>query len=564
MSTKCYSDRTILSILNANEDTVNVSSGEICTIENSIEYGIFHKKNYFKNNDDIDPLIGNTRNEKDFKYSLCYLDNENSNISYNNCVLSTANPWMTADDNNKLCILPDNILFPKELKKVFDENTSNYIFKKPDVLFRYIHDGDIDNKLCEEKWYDWFSIPDYHIGNKNFYNTDDDKCYNKCLSNYIPIATKTDTIDRQICVSKDEYMNGIYKGLLPYTPFALIFLLGCIKDNLIDYYLEIFKKKLSDRETYDIDIELYNHVLENKDTQNNIYLFANNEIKKYRDDLIFLPISSNNILVPKEDGNDNYDMATLIFTYYMCKKVHDILNDGLAYNKWKLELLAVNGYSNLSDWRLNKQIILFKRASNILFNNKSDYSKNSILYKLNYNSDVIRLPFEFDLNHNDELVLSYSENPAYNSKDSEKIGTTALHESTLKTTLDETEDSRRKYSSPKVIYISHQEDEKVIDEKNTYNNIVDKPLLTLYIIGHVVYVILILCVIFIILYYIYSLFKKQLNIILNIYFLVVDYIYCYVTELQRYKIIFLEHSINNISNNNANLERLSIRINSPK
>lgn len=551
MSKKCYSDRTIQSIINANDDVVNVSSGEICTIENSIEYGIFHKKNYFKNNDDIDPLIGNVRNEKDFKYSLCHLDNENSNISYNNCVLSTSNPWMTSDDNSKLCILPDNIIFPKELEKVFDNNTSNYIFKKPDVLFRYIHDEDNENKLCEEKWYEWFSIPDYHLGNKNFYNTDDDKCYSKCMTNYLPVSIKTDTIDRQICVLKDEYMNGIYKGFIHYKPIALIFLLGSTKDDLINYYLEIFKKKLSDRDTFDIDIELYDHVLENNNTQNNIYQFANNEIKIYRDELILLPISSNNILVPNNTTPNNEDVSTLIFAYNMCKKIHDILNDGLAYNKWKLDLLSANGYTDLSDWRLNKQIILFKKASNILFNNQSDYSKKSILYKINYKSDIIRLPFEFDLNHNEETLLSYSENPAYNSKATEDFGSTILHQSTLKTTLYETGDNRRKKNSdiknPSIL--SEDEDEKVISEKSTYNTIVYKPLFILYFIYHICFVIMILCIISLFIYIIYIIFQREINVLLNLYFLVFNYFYYKFLLNDNYDIQYINYLIKNVNNN---------------
>jgi hypothetical protein len=575
MSKKCYSERTIQNILNTDEETVNVSSGEICTIENSIEYGIFHKKNYFKNNDDIDPLIGNKRNTDIFKYSLCDLDKTDTKIAYNNCVLSTGNPWMTADDNNKLCILPDSILFPKELKKKYNSNTSNYILEKPSIIFRYINDSDSENKLCEDKWYEWFSIPDFYLGNKNFYNIDDDKCYSKCKMNYIPVAVKNDTtnnIAKQMCISKKEYNNGLYSGNLPYIPIALIFLLGCTKDYLIDYYLLIFKTRLSNKTNFDIDIEIYNNVLEDKDTQNNIYIAAKNDIKKYRDEFILLPIDSTNIVIPSDDvkqiSNNFMDKSILMFAYDMCKKIYDDLKDGLAYNKWKIELLYVNGYTDLYDWRLNKQIVLFKKASNILFNGKSDYSKNSVLYTLNYNSDTIRIPFEFDLNHSDELQLSYSPNPAYNGSESEKLASSQLYKGTLKSTLDTPVDSRRtsiqttnandasvtSVSGVTGVTAGNNADIEPIEEEeeNTSkdtSNIIYGPKLVAIIIGHIFIITVIIAVILYVLFAIYKKIKKELNVVFNMYFLVLDWVIYYIIDNDNYNKVFLEHLIRNVQNN---------------
>jgi hypothetical protein len=513
---------------------------------------------------------------------------------------------MTMEDNKKSCILPNNIFIPNEMKKIYrtetvtydvnvtsnysitdpqtDETkdytidyssnvTSNYDvfdkFSKPDIFYRYINDKDYKNKFCEDKWYEWFSIPDYHLGNNNNYSTDDDKCYAKCKLNYIPFS-KPDSnddgeIDKQYCVLKDEYMYGIYKGSLPYIPISLIFLLGSTKDFLIQYYLLLLKNKKSDITNYDFDKELYEHISTNVDTQNNIYNSAKINIKAYIDEFLLLPIDEKHIIEPSDDiakiSNVLMDKPTLTYAYDMCKKMHDILNNDIEYNNWKRKLLEVTEYTDFNDWRLNKQIVFLKKASNILFNGKSNYSTDIVLYTLNKNSDIIRNAFEFDLNFKNEIKQCYSQNSAYNSSDVGK-------EEVKITEQPKPEEPKTGAIAGGVADISDITDvsELPIDESTeivsdnydeSSRNLVSGPLLAFMIITRLILIIIITALSYFIFNEIYKKIKKELNAIINIFYLVFKLIILKITRSElKFKIDFLEHRINNISLNINNIKKL--------
>ena len=84
------------------------------------------------------------------------------------------------------CTLPDGITIKNNRYTI--DNTSNTSIKSE------IYNKISLNNLCEERWHDWFCIPDYHLGN-NFYNEVPENlantksvgtCYIPCQFNYIP------------------------------------------------------------------------------------------------------------------------------------------------------------------------------------------------------------------------------------------------------------------------------------------------------------------------------------------------------------------------------------------
>ena len=90
---------------------------------------------------------------------------------------------------------------------------------------------------CDERWYDWFTIPNYHLGN-NYSNVLQEgdgsnivRCWNPCAAGQIP-EYHVDPVDYESwgdgknvatkCVSKDEYFYGKYGESDDYCPLAVI------------------------------------------------------------------------------------------------------------------------------------------------------------------------------------------------------------------------------------------------------------------------------------------------------------------------------------------------------
>ena len=72
---------------------------------------------------------------------------------------------LTKDTNNK-CKINENIALPPDKLEKID---NILLLKKPDsfTAVKNLSNSSNDvNILCNERWYDWFTIPDYHNGNK--------------------------------------------------------------------------------------------------------------------------------------------------------------------------------------------------------------------------------------------------------------------------------------------------------------------------------------------------------------------------------------------------------------
>lgn len=398
------------------ENNSNVSSGEVCTIENAKSYGIFGKYNYF--NDIIDKNEQNEinvhNNKTDgLKYSLCLVDKETEK-AYTNCVLSTKNPWKSLSEDNEYCMLPTDITLPNYLS--YSSNSNSIIEKPKDII--YITQK---NKLCNETWYDWFTIPDYNIGNKISGNENQEKCYGACEIGSIPWKNPNTDDDYDKCINRDKYKYGLYKNDFYYTPHALIMLLGSSKKYLIENHIKEMKKIREKMKDLIFDNDIYNDVITNTETQENIYREIGADIGKRVKTLLSIPFDHTNIIEPsvniqnisnklltKDNVISAYEIASAY--HYYVSNISDS-NISIGYMNWKKDLAAVSGLET-TDQKFYKQLLILKKACNIMFDNKTEYSKNIFYNFLNTKlkeGDTIKSPIQFEITK-DDVILSISKN----------------------------------------------------------------------------------------------------------------------------------------------------------
>ena len=117
---------------------------------------------------------------------------------------------------------------------------------------------------CDERWYDWFTVPNYHLGN-GYINPDPSNpgtCYNPCLPGSIP-TYQTDPVDGQNlhfisntentgnCISRENYFGGKYASGSDYCPLAWIYILNSTHKDL-DSFLSDFSANFEGDQRFQI------------------------------------------------------------------------------------------------------------------------------------------------------------------------------------------------------------------------------------------------------------------------------------------------------------------------
>lgn len=403
-----------------------VYTGEICTIDVAKAYGIFDKDTYFNGlipaneKKEIETYPTNTNNGSN--YSLCSLDNNNSN-AYKNCVLSTKNPWKSLDESNSYCMLPLNITLPSGLE--YNEDNKGLINKPTGIpLFKN------KDTFCQNKFYDWFSIPDFHFGNQysvelNTSNIDNQslKCLQACELGSVPY---NDFGNNSKCIDRNKYEYGIYKTQFYYLPIALILLLGCdrdillrmYKDSIIEMRIEMKSKGL------DIDYDLYNDIMNNSSTHENIYEDAKKDIREHVRNLLNVPIDYTNIMEPSKSVQDitNGVMTKkrISYAYDVAEKYYNLTRSPETFKElfeWKKTLADICGFGVNSD-KFYKVLLYLKQACNVAFGGKSYYSTNVILYNLNLkleDGQKIKPPLFFEITEKDVSLALYTASDSFDT-----------------------------------------------------------------------------------------------------------------------------------------------------
>ena len=424
-------EANIISCLN-NKCNKTIYSGEKCSRETAkalIISDLKNNKNIFdkkliNDDDQIETYIKNIIDYKKTKSVCSMIDGD----AYRNCALHLSSPWFTLNANNTKCTLPTDIRLPSIFVK---DTTDPTIIKKP-------YDQDIREyadsvAYCQEKWFDWFTIPDYHLGNvfiakrKTEHPRNVDVCYKPCPIGKVPYNNGSyENIGK--CIDRSDIGNGIYKGTSLYSPLAFINLLGNTEKDLIKYYLTIFNST-SNLIEKDPSRELKQNVvsfIKNTDIiKHNIVQEAKIEIGTRIAEFINRygnTFSHLNVIEPPNYVQTIINPISTLFridhSYNICRKFYDALETkkttGISsdYDTIYNEIRDITMPSDLGSGstgisRADYEGILlkiFKKASNICFSNENSYSKNIIYYTLNTNKKITDgidkyKPFKFDIKY---------------------------------------------------------------------------------------------------------------------------------------------------------------------
>lgn len=386
----------------------SVGPGEVCTIETAQSYGIFGKDEYFnsllRERNDINTYSNGS--EANLTYSLCSVVDDKA---YANCSLSTKNPWKSLNKEGEYCMLPIDIPLPTGLTYNDD---STMINKPPDIPYTLS-----SQYICKNRWYDWFSIPDYHLGNMYSSNENSGKCMKPC-----EIGTVPDENNDNKCVNRDSYSRGYFKSDFYYTPLSLVLLLGSTKEMLLKKHKKEIARYRSYMKGISMDYEIYNSIMTDEITQNNIYESIKADLRYHIKEFLKKPFDDTYILVPskqiqnlnsvkkmmsKENIMDAYNIAAKYFILSVNKNKED------EFETWKKELADINGY-DVTDDKFYKQLLILKKACNILFDNKSSYSRDNVLYNINIDlnpGEAVKQSIEFEISETDS-ILAMSKNSA--------------------------------------------------------------------------------------------------------------------------------------------------------
>ena len=331
-------------------------------------------------------------------YSFCNTSN------FEICKLKEKTDWKTTNPSDGSCstvpITADIVL---EDGKTFNNNYDEKFVIK-------VNKTSDESIKCEERWYDWFTIPDYHYGNKYSLgvndNTGEINSFNYCNHGYI-------LTENGFCIKRSKFDYGKVKNFIHYTPYALIFLLGLTKADIIDLHKKEMEKNKNKKNTA-INETLYDEIYTNQDILNLIYSDIKKVIKKSIENLLNEPLTYVNIVPPYNDfsreNEINYypdikyqDKIYLEKAYSIAKKITEINNNIVELSQYKNELAEVSGLpQNSVDF--SRQFTFLQKSCSICFSipEKKDkmydifdkYSSKIInnLKKINKNYIYIAVP----------------------------------------------------------------------------------------------------------------------------------------------------------------------------
>lgn len=208
-----------------------ISPGEYCTMVRANELGILNKQDY-KTKHNNAPFNDLYKDLKTFDTKIDAQDRRNKSICKTTLDGKDAYPHCTELHGPgfvKLGTSDDNQPFKCEVYDCPPGFTKHGQYCNKEPLFA---DAKIDKRSrCDERWYDWFLIPNYHLGNK-FYEEYVGKCYAPCPVKHVPAFasdptdgsradfTSDDKMDK--CVPRDLYFAGKYAEGTDYCPLAWI------------------------------------------------------------------------------------------------------------------------------------------------------------------------------------------------------------------------------------------------------------------------------------------------------------------------------------------------------
>ena len=229
-----YSSTCSLSQTNA------VVPAEVCTIDQLSTLGIYDSKEYIKKNDKYLTDLRTYNVDKDNKdnrtKTICKknLKGDRANL---NCLYEHGAGYIRKPGDSDTCMMYD---CPPGFERSGNDCKKILLDAKVDKRAR-----------CDERWSDWFMIPNYHLGNKYQSQEKGGICYAPCPTYHVPNYatdpvdgakvdfTSSDKVNK--CVARNIYFGGKYSEGSEQCPLAWIHRLTATPDSLN----KIYKDKLT-------------------------------------------------------------------------------------------------------------------------------------------------------------------------------------------------------------------------------------------------------------------------------------------------------------------------------
>lgn len=234
-----------------------VSPGEVCTLAVGSALGVMDPVNYFKNDAGLEDLMtyNTEKDESENRSTEICSYTSNARLAYKSCTLQGGVGFTRKLSDPSQCI---TFSCPPGFEG------SGSTCKKP------LEDFTISKLArCDERWYDWFMLPNYHLGNK-YFNPKPGQCYKPCPDYYVP-QYATDPVDDTTagpnikerpdrCVARNDYMSGKYEKGSDYCPLAWIHRLTAFPSTVREDYMkkldEYAESKRSEGSTNDYYVKM--------------------------------------------------------------------------------------------------------------------------------------------------------------------------------------------------------------------------------------------------------------------------------------------------------------------
>jgi hypothetical protein len=191
-----------------------VTPGEVCTLEMAKKYGIADQNgNFVQGYTDVKTF----RSEAETATRSLCLQTRDSTKAFQHCALEHGVGFVRKSTDPQKCV---TVSCPPK----WEERRGQCVKPLEDyILSKRAH--------CDERWYDWFTVPNYHLGNK-MYEEKPGYCYKPCPAYHVP-AFVSDPVDgesagvsasdkQNSCANKNDYMGGKYAGTSDFCPLVWI------------------------------------------------------------------------------------------------------------------------------------------------------------------------------------------------------------------------------------------------------------------------------------------------------------------------------------------------------
>lgn len=223
--------------------TETVSPGEVCSIDvaKTNKYGAFFDPVKYYKPEYSDTMTYSKIDTPERTAKLCKsIDNNRATPL---CTIKFGVPYEQNKTNSNLCII-------NECPPSFTPNKQDKtICEKPPMENQIISEQSPKINHCDERITDWYTIENYHLGNKYQIITNIDgnnpRCMKPCTGGRVPGYTE-DPVDGQSagfyantelskCYPKNEYMGGTkYANTGDYCPIAWIYRFGQTKNDIVN------------------------------------------------------------------------------------------------------------------------------------------------------------------------------------------------------------------------------------------------------------------------------------------------------------------------------------------